>query len=258
MSTSFGAASRAYDAGRPEYPAESVAFLLAPIAGRPRIADVGAGTGKLLRSIRRVREVDAIAVDPDEGMLATLTARTPGVDARVGTAEHLPLRAGSVDAVVLGQAWHWVDPIAASREVGRVLRPGGVLGLIWNVRDERVDWVHELTHILHGSSAEEMIASGVIPLHEPFEHLEEHVVEWERDMSRDDIEAMVRSRSYFITADERDQMRMMGDVFALLDRLAVTGESTIAMPYVTKAFRATRPEVPTSALPGDGSVPEAT
>ncbi len=241
MSTSFGAAAEAYDVGRPEYPAESVAFLLEPLAGRVRVADVGAGTGKLLRSILRVREVDVIAVDPDAAMLQTLAARTPGVDARVGTAEQLPLEGASVDAVVLGQAWHWVEPVAGSREIGRVLRPGGVLGLIWNVRDERVSWVRELTHILHASSAEEMIASGDIPLHEPFVEIEEHILEWERVMSRSEIESMVRSRSYFITASEADQRRLISNVGELLDSRGVVGEESIAMPYVTKAFRATRP-----------------
>lgn len=241
MSTSFGVASAAYDAGRPEYPAASVEFLLAPLDGVPTVADVGAGTGKLLRSILRVREAEAVAVDPDAAMLQKLAERTPGVDTRVGTAEHLPLDDASVDAVVLGQAWHWVDPVAGSREIGRVLRPGGVLGLIWNVRDERVAWVHELTHILHASSAEEMIAAGEIPVNDPFGALEEHMLEWERKMTRADLQAMVRSRSYFITATEADQNRMMTEVNALLDRLGVVGEQTIAMPYVTKAFRATRP-----------------
>lgn len=241
MSTSFGAASAAYDVGRPEYPAESVAFLLAPLEGRARVADVGAGTGKLLRSILRVRDVDAVAVDPDAAMLETLAERTPGVGTRVGTAEQLPLEDASVDAVVMGQAWHWVEPVAGSREIGRVLRPGGGLGLIWNVRDERVEWVHKLTHILHASSAEEMIADGHIPVHEPFGELEKHVFEWERVMTRSDIESMVRSRSYFITAPEADQERMISEVGVLLDGLGVVGEQTIAMPYVTKAFRATRP-----------------
>ncbi|MBV0894455.1 class I SAM-dependent methyltransferase [Microbacterium sp. NC79] len=241
MSTSFGVASAAYDAGRPEYPAASVEFLLAPLDGVPTVADVGAGTGKLLRSILRVREAEAVAVDPDAAMLLKLDERTPGVDTRVGTAEHLPLDDASVDAVVLGQAWHWVDPVAGSREIGRVLRPGGVLGLIWNVRDERVAWVHDLTHILHASSAEEMIAAGEIRVNDPFGALEEHMLEWKREMNRADLQAMVRSRSYFITAAEADQNRMITEVNALLDRLGVVGEQTIAMPYVTKAFRATRP-----------------
>ena len=241
MSTSFGAASAAYDAGRPEYPAEAVAFLVASLPDAARVADIGAGTGKLLRSILRVREVEAIAIDPDEAMLRVLSERTPEVDTRVGTAEQVPLDTASVDLVAMGQAWHWVDPVDASREIARVLKPGGVLGLIWNVRNERVAWVRELTHILHASNAEEMIASGKIPLHEPFGALEEHTVEWQRPMARSDIEAMVRSRSYFITAPRAEQDRMMGEVYDLMDRIGVVGEATIAMPYVTKAFRATRP-----------------
>ena len=54
-----------------------------------------------------------------------------------------------VDAVTIAQAWHWVDPPAASAEIARVLRPGGQLAAIWNVRDEAVDWVARWTEIVH-------------------------------------------------------------------------------------------------------------
>ena len=93
-------------------------------------------------------------------MLDALTGRHPGIPTLIGTGERLPLDDASVDAVTFGQAWHWVDPAAASPEVARVLRPGGVLGLFWNLRDESVDWVHELSGIMHPSTAETMIAEG--------------------------------------------------------------------------------------------------
>jgi SAM-dependent methyltransferase len=67
-----------------------------------------------------------------------------GARALAGTAERLPLPDASVDAVVVGQAWHWFDEDRALAEVRRVLRPGGVLGLLWNVFDDRVPWVAEL------------------------------------------------------------------------------------------------------------------
>jgi ubiquinone/menaquinone biosynthesis C-methylase UbiE len=101
-----------------------------------RVADVGAGTGKLTRVVAGLG-AEVVAIDPDAAMLAELAARVPDVPTFVGTGERIPLTDASADAVVFGQAWHWVDPDAASAEVGRVLRPGGVLGLIWNVRDER-------------------------------------------------------------------------------------------------------------------------
>src|SRR5688572_1750122 len=112
MSLSFGSAAGAYESGRPDYPREAVEWLLEPvhIAGRALlVADVGAGTGKLTRTIVEIG-ADVVAVDPDTAMLAALRESVHGVPTFVGTAERMPLPDASVDALLLGQAWHWVDP----------------------------------------------------------------------------------------------------------------------------------------------------
>ncbi|WP_420450657.1 class I SAM-dependent methyltransferase [Ilumatobacter sp.] len=140
--TSFGAEASAYERGRPSYPADAVTWLLADAPRR--VVDVGAGTGKLTRALLGDgREV--VAVDPDAEMLAALSSSSPEVVALVGTAESIPLEDASADLVVLGQAWHWVDPDAAAGEIARVLAPAGSLALIWNVRDESSPWVARLT-----------------------------------------------------------------------------------------------------------------
>ncbi|HWM59056.1 MAG TPA: class I SAM-dependent methyltransferase [Pseudonocardia sp.] len=64
-------------------------------------------------------------------MLAELRRRLPSVDARAGSAEAIPLPDASVDAVLIGQAWHWFDLDRALPELARVLRPGGVLAALW-------------------------------------------------------------------------------------------------------------------------------
>jgi SAM-dependent methyltransferase len=139
---SFGAAASIYDRARPGYPDAAVDWLL-PV-GQPQVVDLGAGTGKLTRLIAD-RGVDVTAVEPSDGMREQLQSALPGVPALAGSAEEMPLADESVDAVLVAQAWHWVDLPRASAEVARVLRPGGRLGLLWNHRDERVDWVNELT-----------------------------------------------------------------------------------------------------------------
>jgi ubiquinone/menaquinone biosynthesis C-methylase UbiE len=53
-----------------------------------------------------------------------------------GSAERIPLPDQSVDVVVAAQAFHWFDAVAAAKEIRRVLKPGGRMGLIWNVRDQ--------------------------------------------------------------------------------------------------------------------------
>ena len=118
MSLSFGAAAGAYEAGRPDYPREAVDWLLAPVReqGRAlRVADVGAGTGKLTRTVVEAG-AEVVAIDPDPGMLAVLREHVRGVPTFAGTAERMPLPDHSLDAVLLGQAWHWVDPVPASAD----------------------------------------------------------------------------------------------------------------------------------------------
>jgi SAM-dependent methyltransferase len=241
MSTSFGAMASTYETGRPEYPVDAVAWMLELVSKSAplRVADVGAGTGKLTRVVVGLG-AEVAAIDPDAAMLAELAARVPGVPTFVGTGEKIPLPDASVDAVLFGQAWHWVDADAASREVGRVLRPGGVLGLIWNVRDERVDWVQRLTTIMHGSAAEKMIADGGPRVTAPLGALETRTWEWVRPITRDDFVALAASRSYIITAPEADRTRILTEVAALFDARA-NGAERIDLPYRTEAFRSVRP-----------------
>ncbi|MEW2461172.1 class I SAM-dependent methyltransferase [Microbacterium sp. K41] len=241
QATSFGGQAGSYEVGRPEYPFEAVAWMLdrAP-AGARRIADVGAGTGKLTRALVAGEGTEVVAVDPDPAMLAALRDAVPGVPTFVGTAERLPLPDASVDAVVLGQAWHWVDPVVASAEIGRVVRPGGVLGLVWNLRDERVDWVRRLTDIMHGSNAEIMLAAGDPVVAAPFGGLEQERWEWVRPVTREVMHRMASSRSYVITADDAEKARIRRDMDALFDELGLHDDATIELPYVTRAFRAVR------------------
>ncbi|QAY60957.1 class I SAM-dependent methyltransferase [Microbacterium protaetiae] len=243
MSRSFGGAADVYETGRPQYPAEAVEWMLQPVRGADglvRVADVGAGTGKLTRAL-----VDAgaqvVAADPDAAMLAALRGGLPGVTTYVGTGESLPLPDAAFDAVVFGQAWHWVDPVAASAEVGRVLRHGGVLGLVWNIRDTDVPWVVELGEIMHGSNAEIMMAEGGPEVSAPFDGLESRSWRWARPMTREQLFDMAHSRSYVITAEPTERERIDRELGALFDRIGAVGDAPVDLPYVTTAFRALRP-----------------
>jgi SAM-dependent methyltransferase len=243
MSTSFGSDAGTYEAGRPGYPAEPVAWMLEPVRdeGRAlRVADVGAGTGKLTRVVSELG-AEVVAIDPDPAMLAELRTHVHGVPTFAGSAERMPLPDASVDALLFGQAWHWVDVPEASAEAGRVLRSGGVLGLVWNIRDESVPWVRRLTEIMHGSHAEEMMASGDPPVDQPFEEVEGRLWRWSRRMTREALFAMARSRSYIITADPEDRARIEGALGGLFDEIGAVGAASVDLPYVTRAYRALRP-----------------
>lgn len=145
----FAAEAASYARGRPDYPAELLPWLERALAiGPGKVAlDLGAGTGKFTRLLARTG-ADIVAVEPVVEMRAKLSADQPVVRALAGTADAIPLADASVDAVVCAQSFHWFATEAALREIHRVLRPGGRLGLVWNVRDETVDWVAAITDIV--------------------------------------------------------------------------------------------------------------
>lgn len=146
---SFGSEAARYDQARPSYPRAAIELVLGGLGparpgGRPpRILDLGAGTGKLTASLVD-RHAEVLAVEPDRQMLAVLAARVPRARPLAGSAERIPLRDGSVDAILVGQAFHWFQRPAADFELARVLRPGGVIGLLWNLPDRGVEWVPKL------------------------------------------------------------------------------------------------------------------
>ncbi|MBM9503489.1 class I SAM-dependent methyltransferase [Actinacidiphila acididurans] len=137
--SSFGAAAVAYAEHRPDYAQAAMRWALEPAPG-PRVLDLGAGTGKLTAALVALG-ADVIAVEPDPAMLAELRRSLPGVRALSGSAEAIPLPDASVDAVLAGNAMHWFDMAVAGPEIARVLAPGGVLAGLWNLMDDRVEWV---------------------------------------------------------------------------------------------------------------------
>jgi len=239
---SFGTVAGAYERGRPPYPPEAVDWLLP--AGAGQVLDLAAGTGKLTRQLTG-RGLDVTAVEPSEGMLEQLRRAVPGVRALAGTAERIPLPGRCVDAVLVAQAWHWVDPARAVPEVARVLRPGGRLGLVWNVRDERADWVAGLGAILRQSDGAHAISSTVSaapPAGPPFGPLERHDVEWVHRLSPDALIDMVVSRSYVITMPAPDREELVSELRHLMrTHPALAGAREIAMPYLTRCWRAQLP-----------------
>ena len=134
LARSFGRIASDYDVARPEYATEAVdrAAEVLELGTDARIVDLAAGSGTLTRALsERFRNV--VAVEPDEEMRAVLAQRPTNLEVRVGTAERIPLRDASVDAVFVGDAFHWFDGPVAVAEIDRVLRPGRGVALLWNL-----------------------------------------------------------------------------------------------------------------------------
>jgi SAM-dependent methyltransferase len=233
-SLSFGSAAAAYERGRPSYPPEAIDWLLP--RGARKVLDLGAGTGKLTTRLVE-RGLDVVAVDPIPDMLEVLRTSLPETRALLGTAEDIPLEDNSVDAVLVAQAWHWVDPERAIPEVARVLRPGGRLGLVWNTRDERLGWVRELGQII-GSDGDGRRFDVELPA--PFVERQRHQVEWTNYLTPQALIDLVASRTYCITSPAEVRTRTLDQVRELLATHTALANSTgLAMPYVTVCIRAT-------------------
>lgn len=232
---SFGLAASVYHAARPGYPVEAVAWL---VGDAVRVLDLGAGTGKLTAALVELdREV--IAVDPVEAMLEELEVQVPDVPRILGTAEDIPIEDASVDAVVAGQAWHWFIPDRAVPEIARVLRPGGVLGLVWNSRDLRADWLRQAGEIMHDRHDASETFESYVGIGAPFGPVEEHTVAWTERMSRARFLDLVRSRSYYLMSTPAEQAATIAALETLLDTHPdLAGAVDLAVPYLTRCFRA--------------------
>lgn len=234
LAASFDRAADVYERSRPSYPAEAVDWLL-PSNART-VLDLGAGTGKLTRELV-ARGLETIAVDPSPKMLAQLTSISPQVRALEGTGESIPLPDASVDAVIAAQAWHWMDPDAAALEVARVLTPGGRLGLVWNVRDDREPWIARLGEIINDGPSAELLEHPP-RVGAPFGQLESTVIDWSMQLSRQQLHELVASRSFFITQPEAEQRWVLGTIDRLLDtEPATSGLEQLTVPYRTLCFR---------------------
>jgi SAM-dependent methyltransferase len=237
--TSFGSVAADYAALRPGYPADAVGFLL---GDRPRrVLDLGAGTG-LLTDVLIAAGHEVVAVDVSDPMLEQLRARLPQVATATGGAEAVPLPDADVDAVVAGQAAHWFDPGPTAAELRRVLRPGGVVGFIWNTRDERVPWVRALGELLAAETRDHEADQGVVDrfaaeLPATVEVFDSGTVQ---QVTPEQVVGGIGTRSYVATMDDAGRDRFLGRVRDLLGTHPDTcGRQRLELPHTTRAYRLT-------------------
>ncbi|WBB66062.1 class I SAM-dependent methyltransferase [Micromonospora sp. WMMD812] len=240
---SFGVAAAEYDRFRPRYPEAAVRWALDGVAdagGRARVVDLGAGTGILTRAVLALGH-EVVPVEPDAGMRTQLGAATPGTTPLAGSAEAVPLPDGSVDAVLVGQAYHWFDKEPAHAEIARVLRPGGTFAPVWNTRDERVGWVAELGRIAHLGDNSGNVVEKYADFGPAFGPVEVGEFAHRTTLAPDEVVGMIRTRSYYLTASPDDQRRVDRELRDLLGTHPdLAGRETVELPYRTIVLRARR------------------
>lgn len=243
----YANAPDSYQRGRPEYP-QALGIWLSDVLGvreGVRVVDLGAGTGKFTKLLMRTGAV-VTAVEPVDAMRARLSESLPGVQALAGTAEAMPLADGNADVLICAQAFHWFANEQALREMHRVLRPAGRLGMVWNVRDESHDWVAAITEIItpHEGDAPRFHTGK---WKHPFERLalftplqvtlfpHTHVGAFEQV-----VIDRILSVSFIAALPQAERESVALQLRALKDRFAVLREPVIAFPYVTQAWFAER------------------
>lgn len=217
-SRSFETVAAEYERHRPDYPAEALRWVAEQLGlGRgARVLDVGAGTGKLTRSLVALG-FDVVAVEPGRPMLEQLRAAVPEAEALEGPAESIPLRDGSVDAAFAGQAFHWFDPERALPELHRVIRSGGGLALLWNWWDERDPLQRELGGLV-GYRGLDPYRDDELPGAPHFRELGRIVVESTPESSPDALVGFMSTASMFLTMEVDERERALAEVRALASR----------------------------------------
>jgi ubiquinone/menaquinone biosynthesis C-methylase UbiE len=239
--TSFGAHAGAYTEHRPDYPMDGIRWVLAA-SRRPvrEVLDLAAGTGKLTDGLLSIG-LSVTAVEPDPGMLAELARRLPSVTALSGTAERIPLPDASVDAVLAGQAFHWFDVNLALGEVARVLRPGGVVGALWNHDDVRVEWVAGLAK-LNRTAASGRAASGdgTGLAHPAFGPFEQEYFSHSQRRTIDSMIATIGTHSHTLVVSERERAELFERMRAYLSARPETASGEFELPIRTTVVRSAR------------------
>lgn len=250
--SSFGAAASAYAEHRPDYAEAAVRWALRPAAGRApaRVADVGAGTGKLTAALVRLG-ADVTAVEPDPAMLAELRRAVPAARSVAGRAEALPLPDASVDAVLAGQAMHWFDLDLALPEIARVLVPGGVFAGLWNVDDDRVGWVAGLAEISRsqasatltrwrggtGRSRQERLVEAGRGL---FGSPEQAEFGHGQPRTAGSLLATIATHSHLLVMQEAERAGLLAQIEGFLRSQPETSAGEFTLPLVTVALRVLR------------------
>jgi SAM-dependent methyltransferase len=228
--TAFGSAAQDYANGRPYYPREALEWC-AP-AGATSALDLGAGTGILTAGLLDLG-LDVTSVEPLGAMRALIPSGARALD---GNAEAIPLADASVDAVFVGQAWHWFDPALALVETRRVLRPGGTMALMWNLLDTDYDLSRQVADIIEADERSDMMLDGeVAPPYQDDGHFapaERRLVRHSQDYDADRVVAFAVSRSQSILRDETGRQ-------AMVDALrAASPDGPFSLHWICEAWRA--------------------
>ncbi|KAI8642889.1 S-adenosyl-L-methionine-dependent methyltransferase [Parasitella parasitica] len=229
-SNGFQAQADAYAKARPSYPDEAIAFISKLMAGHqntPNVLDLGAGTGIMTKLLVEKCGFEVTAVEPVDNMRLQLESTVPKAKSAKGTAWSIPVEDESQDMVMLAQCFHWFDDIESLKEIHRVLRPGGLVVLIWNMESrERSAWVAKLRDLyeVYDASAPQyrmgywknvFLTRAAQELYAlPLQHRR---FTFDVPAKRDHIWPRIMSKSYIAILDQDSREKLHQDVKTVLE-----------------------------------------
>jgi SAM-dependent methyltransferase len=245
--SSFGTEAAAYAAHRPDYPEAAVRWALEPALnalgapdGTLDVLDLGAGTGKLSAVVAGLGH-RVTSVEPDPGMLAQLRGQVPSATVLQGGAEDVPLPDASVDAVIVGQAFHWFDQKRALPEIARVLRPGGALAALWNTDDDRVEWIAGLAEVSRSQvSFLDWDPSRGIDAHPAFSARAGADFPHRQPRTIDSLLATIATHSRVLVLEPQERAEVLGRVRDYLRSRPETAGGSFDLEIVTRVQRRER------------------
>ena len=219
---SFEAVAEQYERARPTYADDALRWLVDRIGVAPgrRVLDLAAGTGKLTRQLVALG-ASVVAVEPGDAMRALLERVVPEAESLAGSAEAIPLADASVDAITVGQAYHWFRPDEALAEMHRVLRPGGAVALLWNQWDEDDPLQREIDELLEplrpreAAQADEPDGRAALEATPLFGPIDERLFRHRRALSADQLVEWVSSTSAVVMSPPAVQARIEDQVRSL-------------------------------------------
>lgn len=238
---SFGANATGYDDYRPPLPTAVCSWL--GVEADWDVVDVGAGTGQASRALLAAG-AHVVAVEADPRMHQFMASRADGIDAKLGTAEELPVERGSADLVLSVSAWHWFDQERAFDEAARALRQGGVLSIVWNSMDHTDAWGRRFlaaTETADNSAIPSERRPGPhslrLPTGSPFVEIETAVIPWTWVRSIDQVLGLVATYSVFISGDSALRRRITTGALELLER-RTDDNGLVDLPMAARCWKA--------------------
>lgn len=236
----FGRSAQTYDLARPFYPEQAIDHILARAAVQVAV-EVGAGTGKATSGFAR-EGLEITAVEPDPAMAEMLRGRgLIGVEVVEASFESWPGPARPVDLVYAAQAWHWINHSTGYDRARQMLRPRGVLALMWNILQRR----YEPFEDIYDELAPEILAESDMRIRlrdegrrlgdleaAGFRSSRSFTYEWWDDLTARELRRLYSTFSDHILVPESRRYRLLSNLEEKVEEMG----GWITLEYETRVF----------------------